>query len=140
VLQQLAPQYVDTGKVRLIYRNFPVIGPESEQAAQAVECAGDQNKYWMFAAYLFANQGAENSGVFKAANLKAMAEKAGLDTGAFNSCLDGNKYRSRVQDELATGRQKGVTGTPTFFINGEKREGVLTQDQFVAAIEAATPK
>lgn len=69
MLQQLAPKYIETGKARIIYRNFPVIGTESEWAAQAAECAADQGKFWEYANYLFTHQGAENSGTFSPDNL-----------------------------------------------------------------------
>ena len=137
VLQKLAPDYIDTGKVKLVYHNFPIIGPESDTAAQAAMCAGDQNHFWLFANYMFAHQGAENSGVFTSANLKSMAAAAGLDTAAFNSCLDSGKYVSAVNQQAAEGRQLGVKATPTFFVNGQIHEGGVSYDQLVAMINAA---
>jgi protein-disulfide isomerase len=139
-LQQLAAQYIDTGKVKLVYHNFPIIGPESQTAAQAAECAGDQNQFWRFANIMFKRQGAENSGVFTADNLKRMAADAKLDTQAFNTCLDSGKYASTVSQQEAEGRQRGVQATPTFFINGQIHEGGVPYNQLVALINAALPQ
>lgn len=140
VLQQLAGPYIDTGKVKLVYHNFTIIGPESDTAAQAAMCAGDQNKFWMFANDLFKHQGTENSGVFTAANLKQLAAAAGLNTATFNSCLDSGKYKAAVAQQLADGQQKGVQATPSFFVNGQMHAGGVPYDQLTALINAALPK
>ena len=136
ILQQVMPPYISAGKARLIYKNMPVIGPESEPAAEAALCAADQNKFWTYANYLFARQGNENSGVFSSNNLKAFAASLGLDTGQFNTCLDSGKHAATVSRQAAEARQRGVTGTPTFFINGQRYEGVLSADQLTSLIEA----
>ncbi len=140
VLQQLASQYIDTGKVRLIYHNFPIIGPESETAAQAAECAGDQNKFWAYGNYLFTHQNGENTGAFSSDALKGFAAQLGLNQSAFNSCLDSGKYSSLVHQQSTEGQQRGVTVTPTFFINGKKYEGALPYDQMTALIDAQDSK
>jgi protein-disulfide isomerase len=139
-LQQLSPDYVDTGKVKVVYHNFPVIGPESESAAQASLCAADQNKFWMFAHDMFAHQGKENSGVFTLSNLKQLAAAAGLDRAQFNSCLDSGKYSSQVNQDAAGGRQKGVKATPTFFVNGQIHEGSVSYTDLKGLVDAALPK
>jgi protein-disulfide isomerase len=139
VLQQLAPQYIDTGKARLDYRNMAIIGPESEAAAQAALCAGDQDKFWTYANYLFTHQGAENSGAFSLGNLENFAVQVGLDSNTFNACLTGGKYATEVEQQTVEGQQRGVQATPTFFINGQRFEGVLPYDQLVTLIEAGQP-
>jgi len=139
VLQQLAPQYIDTGKAKLVYRNMAIIGPESEVTAQAALCASDQNKFWTYANYLFTHQGAENSGAFSLGNLEKFAVQVGLDSNAFNACLDSGKYATEVKQQTAEGQQRGVQATPTFFINGQRFEGVLSYDQLVTLIEAGQP-
>jgi protein-disulfide isomerase len=136
VLQQLASQYIDTGKVKLVYHNFPIIGPESETAAQAAECAGDQNKFWAYANYLFTHQNGENKGAFSPYALKNFAAQLGLDQSAFNSCLDSGKYSALVHQQAVEGQQRGVNVTPTFFINGQKFEGALPYNQIAAIIDA----
>ncbi len=136
MLQQLAPNYILTGKAQLVFDNFPIIGPESIAAAQAAECAGDQDKFWTYADYLYTHQVAENSGAFSAANLKQSAAQLGLNTTRFNACLDSGQYAGLVQQQLRQGQARGVQATPTFFINGQKYEGVLSYDQLVSIIDA----
>jgi protein-disulfide isomerase len=139
VLQQFVPKYISAGQARLIYRNMPIIGPESEWAAEAAECAGDQGRFWMYGDYLFTHQGAENSGAFSRDNLKKFAAQLGLNTSAFNACLDSGKYVAQVQQQLSEGRQRGVNATPTFFINGQRFEGALSSNQLAALIDAGQP-
>ncbi len=140
MLQQLAPEYIDTGKARLIYRNFPLIGPDSESAAQAAECAGDQDKFWAYANYLFAHQDGENSGALSPDNLKKFAVQLGLNSNTFNACLDSGKYAAEVNQQKAEGEQRGVQATPTFFINGKRYEGALSAQQLAQLINAGQPK
>jgi protein-disulfide isomerase len=139
-LEQLGPNYIDTGKVKLIFHNFAFIGAESDMAAQAAMCAGDQNKFWMFANDLYRHQGAENSGVFASSNLKGLAAAAGMDSSKFNSCLDSGKYAAAVQQQTAEGRQRQVQATPTFFVNGQIHEGGVSYDQLVGLVNAAMSK
>ena len=139
-LEQLGPSYIDTGKVRLVYHNFPIIGPESTTAAQASLCAADQNRFWMFANDLFAHQGTENSGIFTPTNLQSMAVAAGLDGSTFKSCLDSQKHASEVNQSQAEGTRRGVKATPTFFINGQIHEGGVSYSQLTALIDAALAK
>src|SRR5581483_2395204 len=91
LIRQIAPQYIDTGKVKIVYHNFAFIGAESVQAAQAAECANDQGKFWEYAGYLFDHQTGENVGAFSNANLKQFAQDLNLDTTTFNACLDSGK-------------------------------------------------
>jgi protein-disulfide isomerase len=107
VLQQIAPKYIATGEARLIYYNFPIIGPASESAAQAAECAGDQNKFWTYADYLFAHQDGENSGALSPQNLKKFAVQLGLNSDAFNTCLDSGKYGCAGKSAEGPGRTAG---------------------------------
>jgi protein-disulfide isomerase len=140
VLEQLGPDYIDTGKVKLVFHNYAFIGAESDAAAQAALCAGDQNKFWMFANDLYRHQGVENSGVFSSSNLKKLAAAAGLDSSQFDSCLDGGKYASAVQQQMAEGRQRQVHSTPTFFVNGEMHAGGVSYNDLVGLVNAALSK
>ncbi len=140
MLQQLGPTFIDTGKAKLIYRNFADIGPESVSAAQAALCAGDQNKYWAYANYLFTHQQGENTGYFSTGNLENFAGVLGLNTSDFKTCLESGKYAAQVQQELTQGQQRGVQATPTFFINNQKFEGVMSYDEMTAQIDSRLPK
>lgn len=139
-LEQLGPTYVDTGKLKIVFHPFPVIGQESILASQAAYCAGDQNAYWKYANDLFAHQGTENGGALSTPNLKKMAADLGLNADTFNACLDGGKYAAAVDKSQSEGRQLGVKATPTFFVNGKLVEGTQSYDQVVAMIDAAQPK
>ncbi len=137
----LRQYYIDTGKVHFIYRSMGNFvsdnvarqgGPtstESQDAALAAYCAGDQNKFWIMHAYLFGNVIGENAGSFTPARLKLIAQKAGLNMDQFNSCYDSGKYRDRVQQDGQDGRTAGVTGTPSFLVsytvNGQKKSELI---------------
>ena len=126
--------YIETGKVRLVFRHLAFIGPESILASEAAECAGEQNRFWDYHDRLYALQGGENTGTFSKANLQKIADGLGLGLG-FNACLTSDRYAQRVRDETAAGQAKGVTSTPTLIINGRKLEGVRSIDQLRAVID-----
>ncbi len=105
--------------MRLIYRHFAFIGPESLKAAEASECAGDQGQFFEYHDKLFESWNGENQGAYADDNLKRFAAELALDRQQFESCFDSRKYQGRVQDENDVGRRLGVNATPTFFINGE---------------------
>ena len=132
MLHQIAPKYIDTGKAKVVYRNFAAIGAESTWAAEAAECANEQGtgKFWEYANYLFEHQNGENRGAFSKDNLKRFAVELKLDTAKFNPCLDTDKYASQIRDETAQGRSKGVQATPTFIINNKTYPGLLDAGQF----------
>ncbi|MFQ5940259.1 MAG: DsbA family protein [Nitrososphaerales archaeon] len=108
--------YVDTGKLKIIFMDFAFIGPDSVLAAQAAHCAEDQGRYWEYHDELYSNWDGENTGWASTHNLKKFAAKIDLEHNNFNECLDSGKYARKVQNNMNTGRQLGVTGTPTFFI------------------------
>jgi protein-disulfide isomerase len=148
---QLRQYFIDPGKVRFIYRTMGNFvsdniarqgGPtstESQDAALAAYCAGDQNKFWEMHAALFGNAVGENAGSFTPERLKLIAEKAGLNMDQFNSCYDSGKFRDRVQQDGQAGRDAGVTGTPSFLItytvNGQKKSELIEGAQPFATFQ-----
>ncbi len=137
VIQQIAPKYLDTGKAKVVFHHFAFIGQESQWAAEASECARDQNKFWEFADYIYAHQAGENAGAFSKDNLKKLAQQmGGLDMATFNSCLDSDQHSEIVRQETAEGQRLGVQATPTFFVNGQKIEGLLQANQFAQLIDS----
>jgi len=108
--------YMETGKVKIIFVDFPFIGPDSITAAQAAHCANDQGKYWEYHDELYSNWNGENTGWAVTDNLKKFASNIGLDQKIFDQCLDSKKYEQRVKANFDIGKQLGVSGTPTFFI------------------------
>ncbi|MBE0411819.1 MAG: thioredoxin domain-containing protein, partial [Anaerolineales bacterium] len=134
---QLQLEYADTGLVRFEYKHFAFLGPESNLAAEASECAAEQGKFWQYHDTLFENLRGQNQGSYRNPALKAMAAALGLDENSFNSCLDSNRYRSNVTQDTNEGRQRGVNSTPTTFVNGEAVTGAIPYAQLRNLVEAA---
>lgn len=115
-----------------MFRDFPIPSHTgSQKAAEATECADDQGKFWEYHDLIWANSAVD------LASLKGYATQLGLDTATFNDCLDSGKYTSEVQKDYQDGQSYGVTGTPTFFINGELLKGAKPLETFQAVIDAA---
>jgi len=138
--QQLRKEYVDNGKVRFAFRHMAFIGSESVWAAEATECANEQERFWDYQDKLYQEQGGENSGTFSPDNLKRFAADLGLDTQKFNACLDTNKYQAKVQQDMAEAQRLGVNSTPTLFVNGQLIKNGSDYQVLQAAIEAASKK
>lgn len=128
---QLKSAYIDTGKVRFAYRHFPLpIHPQAPKAAEAVACANSQGKAWELINAIFSDQGN-----IQVADLKKKASSLGLRSSAFDRCLDSGEKKAEVDRDQADGSTAGVTGTPTFFINGRPLVGAQPFSQFQAAID-----
>lgn len=132
-LGQIRENYIDTGKVKLIYRDFPLsFHANAQKAAEAAECAGEEGdeKYYEMHNLLF------EKGVSGGVNsFKQYAKDIDLDTESFNECLDSGKMTSEVQKDFSEGQQAGVRGTPAFFINGKMISGAQPYSVFQQAIE-----
>jgi protein-disulfide isomerase len=135
--RQVKENYVDPGQARFVFRHLAFLGPESLWAAEATECANEQDRFWDYHDKLFAEQGAENSGTFSQDNLKQFAADLGLDTQQFNQCLDSNKYQTKVEQEVAQAQRLGIRSTPTVFVNGQLIENGSNYQVLQAAIERA---
>ncbi len=128
VLPIIKKEYIDTGKVRYVFRDFPIasLHPQAKKGHEAAYCAGEQNKYWEMHDTLF-----KNSKDFSVPALNRYAQKIGLDGDKFNNCLQSGKYASRVEKEIAEGVKAGVRGTPSFFIgpsgSGERITGTMVR-------------
>ena len=140
---------VATGKVYYVFHNYPFIdgagagnGGESDQAANAVMCASEQNKFWEMQGTIFANWNGENQGAYNDRRLTAFAEKTGLDMDAFNACFKANKYKAEIQADFDFGNTLGVQGTPSIFVNKTlvTPEHVPSYDDIAAAVDAALGK
>jgi protein-disulfide isomerase len=119
------------GKVRLVYRDYPLsFHPNAENAAMASECAQEQGKYWEMHRAMFANQSK-----LAAADLVDTAAGLGMDKDKFKTCLDSGKFRTEVQKDFQDGQKYGVSGTPTFFINGVMIVGARDLDSFAQIID-----
>ena len=118
------------------YWNFAFLGPESTWSAEAAECAADQDQFWAYHDKLYESQSGENQGAFNKENLKKFAEEIGLDTQAFNDCLDSGRYTSLIEDDTQAAKSLGVQSTPTFLVNGQPVIGAQPFEVFQQAIES----
>jgi protein-disulfide isomerase len=120
------------GKVRIVHKDLPLqaIHPQAQIAAEAARCAGEQGKYWEYHDTLYAK-----APKLAAVDLKSYAKEKALDSAKFDQCLDSGKHKASVQKDLAEGAQLGITGTPTFFINGRETSGALPMESFAAIID-----
>ena len=137
--QQIKSEYVDTGKVKFVYRDYPLsFHPASQVSAEASECADEQGKYWEMHDKIFGEQAKKGTGTvtYGAVELKKWASQIGLDSAKFNQCLDSEKYKSEVEKDLADGSAYGVSGTPAFFINGRPLVGAQPFSEFKSLIDS----
>jgi protein-disulfide isomerase len=132
---ELRKQYVDSGKINIIFKHFTFLGQESIWAAQAAECAADQGKFWEYHDLLFAKQGNENGGTFTKENLIKYAQELKLDATKFDPCLNNDQTLERVKADTLEGRNAGVSGTPTFFINGKPLVGAQPIEAFKQVLD-----
>jgi len=120
--------------IRLAFRHFPLaeIHQHAEFAALAAEAAGAQGKFWQMHAWLFQNQRS-----LDVAQMVQEAANLGLDVERFRADLEGQVGRARIEADLEGGLQSGVTGVPSFFINGVRHLGNYRPDGLVPALVAA---
>jgi len=119
------------GKIRFVYRDFPVLSEESYVAAMAAECAGEQGDFWGFHNALF-----EGEGGLGMSRYKQVAASLGLDAAALESCVTSNRFSDEVNADAKSAAEAGATGTPTFYINGLPLVGAQPLAQFKAVIDA----
>lgn len=121
------------GAVRLVYKDFPLdFHKDARPAAEAARCAGEHGLFWEYHDLLFVAQPA-----FSRDDLMSYAARVGVPRDAFAACLDSGRHREAVTADLKEGRAVGVTGTPTFFINGRKLVGSQPFEAFRQAVQDA---
>jgi protein-disulfide isomerase len=130
-------ELVQEGKVRWEFKYRVIFGADAYNADLAAECAADQGKFWEYHDALFEQVTRRGKIAVLPKNLKKLAADMGLDEAQFNECFDKKIHLKEIKkiDQLAAAR--GVQGTPTIFINGERYTGPFEPDAFTAAIEAA---
>lgn len=135
---QIYDKYIKTGKVKLVYKNFPLsIHQNAEHAAEAALCAGDQGQFFAYHDKLFGNQPKWVNLADPTDQFVAFAQELGLNTSKFRQCYTSGKHAQDVQNDFNEGSQAGVRGTPTFFINGQMISGAQSFSVFEKAIDAA---
>jgi protein-disulfide isomerase len=125
-------------RVRYVYRDFPGVGGDrAYDTAMAAQCAGDQGYYWEYHALLFGDQTALSAGDKDALRtlLISYAESLDLDVDQFTGCFDDQDYLTDVNLDRAAGQRNGVSGTPTFFINGQILVGAQAYSTFASIID-----
>lgn len=138
---KIKENYIDTGKVKYVSRDFPLsFHPFAQKASEASECADDQGKFWEMHDKLFATQAVWSAGADALPTFKQYAKDLGLDTGDFDSCLDGGTHAQEVKDDMAAGSASGIDGTPGFWILGpddqkQKISGAYPYETFSAAFD-----
>jgi len=112
-LPELAKEYIDTGKIRYVFRNLPLesIHPNAMRAAVAAECAGEQGKYWQLHDRMFANQRA-----LDVTSLVNHGKAEGLDVTRFQQCLGSEKYNAKIRADQTESGRVGAASTPSFFV------------------------
>jgi protein-disulfide isomerase len=137
----LEDNYIKNGQATLVYHTvgWGLDIPSVYQATESAYCAGEQDAFWQFHDLIFANQ----ASLFTSANadlsktMQTFAEMLNLDLDAFNSCLSADRYHDVFVTDQAQATDLGVTGTPTFFINGQMLVGNQPIENFQQAIEQA---
>lgn len=136
---QLKKDYIDTGKVRLVYRDYPLpFHAAAKPSALAAACAQEQGKFWEFHDKINEEQAKKGVGTveYGIVELKQWATQIGLKASQFNQCLDSKKYEARVDKDTADASAFGVSGTPSFFVNGEMIVGAQPYSAFKTLIDS----
>jgi len=140
-LPQIKQDYIDTGKAKLYFRHYAFLGPASVTAANAMECANEQGKFWIMHNYFYDHQPDESdTSMYTTDKLTSIATDLGVNADQFKSCLDGKKYQNNVDADLADGQKAGVNGTPTFFVNGTSLVGAQPYSAFKTIIDQELAK
>lgn len=143
--QDIKKNYIDTGKVKLVFRNFPLDGhPGAYPAALAAECARDQGGDEMF--FKMHNILFENQGVLGGAAdavktaLLGFAKELGVDATKYTKCVESDKFKDQINADLAAAQKAGIGGTPSFIVNGTVLVGAQPYETFQQTIDEALAK
>lgn len=131
IVRSLMLKYQD--QVRFVIRDFPLpsLHDRAFDAAEAAGCAEEQGKFWPMHDWLYANQDKLTRPAFDQA-----ARSLGLDQTTFDACLDSHRRLAEIRQDQADGNRAGVVGTPTFFLDGHRLEGVIPSETFEKLIAA----
>jgi protein-disulfide isomerase len=137
VIPDLIEQYVDTGKVRFVYRQFPLesLHPNAPTASRAAYCAGQQGSYWEMHNALFANKDQWNGADDPIALFVQYASDLGLDSTALTACIASDEAKVFVQSDMLAGQELGVNATPYFFVEDLPIRGSLPIEQLGQVID-----
>jgi len=139
-LPLLKRDYINTGKVRFVYKLYAILGQESIDSANAVLCAKEQNKFWEYHDYLYDQQKGENEGDFSIDNLNKFAQALNLQTDQFRECLNKQKYIHQVISDVTEGHNQDISGTPTSIINDIVVNGTQPYEAYKTIIDEQLTK
>ncbi|MDH3489032.1 MAG: DsbA family protein [Nitrosopumilus sp.] len=120
-LDVILEDYIKTGKVKLVFRDFPLNGQDSILAAEASYCADEQEKYWQYHDELYKNWGGERTGWITRESLNVFATSVDLDLDEFNKCIDSHKYQNIVNTNYEFGKEIGIDATPSFLVFNDQK-------------------
>ncbi|MFQ5781638.1 MAG: DsbA family protein [Nitrosopumilus sp.] len=132
--------YVETGKVKMIFKDFNIIGPDSINASHGAHCAGDQGMFWEYHDILYSNWTGENNGWASSKNLLKFAQEIGLDIEMWSECMTDARHSQTIVASNEDAQTLELTGTPSFFVIGPdgkttKLFGAQPYDVFVTIFE-----
>ncbi len=135
--EMLKNEYIDTGKVKYVFKHFPLsFHANAQPAALASDCALEQQKFWEMHDQLYRNQTEWSDQSDASISFRKYAEKLGLNLTQFNQCMESKKYQAAITSDRQEGQKNGISGTPTFIINGEKLIGAQDPADLKAFLEA----
>ncbi len=138
---QILDNYIKTGKVKMLFKDFTIIGQDSVTAAHAAHCAGEQDKFWEYHDALYNHWTGENNGWASPENQIKFANELGLDIDAFAECTSSERYMKMIQASADDAKTLGFTGTPGFIVVGANNKiakipGAQPYDVFVKVLDS----
>jgi len=133
--EDIVENYIETGKVKMIFKDFTIIGPDSINASHGAHCANDQGLFWEYHDILYDNWTGENNGWASSENLLKFAQQTGLDVKKWSQCMINSEHSEIIAASNQDARTLGLTGTPSFFVidsenNVTKLFGAQPYEQF----------
>ena len=133
--EDIVENYIETGKVKMIFKDFTIIGPDSINAAHGAHCANDQGLFWEYHDILYDNWTGENNGWASSENLLKFAQQTGLDVEQWSQCMINSEHSEIITASNQDAKTLGLTGTPSFFVidsenNVTKLFGAQPYEQF----------
>ena len=115
---KILENYVETGKVKMIFKDYNIIGPDSVNASHGAHCADDQGLFWEYHDILYSNWTGENNGWASSENLKKFAKEIGLEMDSWEECMENATHSQTILLSNQDARSLELTGTPAFFVIG----------------------
>jgi len=116
--EDILKNYIETGKVKMIFKDYTIIGPDSVTASHGAHCADDQGLFWEYHDTLYNNWSGENNGWASSDNLFRFAQETGLDMDQWSDCMTNSDHSEIILASNQDAKALGLTGTPSFFVIG----------------------